>query len=159
MKSAGKPGNGSPKPDGSRLQAVLLNPEILLNCGHWIAFRELGVKADVVVMTEGNSSDCDMRAVRTPPGSEIRACSHRGDLGTWESQLFPCGERKVLGDPALCEIPALRWKPRPLASPFSRRHKRIEKGKTRYWGTIAKSEVTQEGQLAVLVDHSTVGQI
>ena len=30
MKSAGKPGNRSPKPDGSRLQAVKLSPEILL---------------------------------------------------------------------------------------------------------------------------------
>ena len=29
MKSAGKPGNRSPKPDGSRLQAVELSPEIL----------------------------------------------------------------------------------------------------------------------------------
>ena len=29
MKSAGKPGNGSPKPDGTRLQAVKLSPEIL----------------------------------------------------------------------------------------------------------------------------------
>ena len=28
-KSAGKPGNGSPKPDGTRLQAVKLSPEIL----------------------------------------------------------------------------------------------------------------------------------
>jgi hypothetical protein len=112
-----------------------------------------------VVITEGSSLTVLRRTVRTPPGSEVRACSHRGGLGTWESQLFPCGERKVLGNPALCEIPALRWKPRPLASPFSRRHKRIEKGKTRYWGTIAKSEVTQDGQLAVLVDHSTAGQI
>ena len=68
MKSAGKPGDGSPKPDGSRLQAVLLNPEILLNCGHRIAFRELGVKADVVVMTEGNSSDCDMASSQDTTG-------------------------------------------------------------------------------------------
>jgi hypothetical protein len=29
-KSAGKPGNGSPKPDGTRLQAVGLSPEIVL---------------------------------------------------------------------------------------------------------------------------------
>jgi hypothetical protein len=29
VKSAGKPGNGSPKPDGTRLQAVKLSPEIL----------------------------------------------------------------------------------------------------------------------------------
>ena len=29
VKSAGKPGNGSPKPDGARPQAVLLSPEIV----------------------------------------------------------------------------------------------------------------------------------
>ena len=29
VKSAGKPGNRSPKPDGTRLQAVKLSPEIL----------------------------------------------------------------------------------------------------------------------------------
>ena len=28
----------------------------------------------------------------------------------------------------------------------------------RYWGTIANSEGTREGQLAVLADHSTDGQ-
>src|SRR4029453_4790900 len=30
------------------------------------------------------------RVLRTPPGSESRACVHRGDLGTWESHLSPC---------------------------------------------------------------------
>ena len=30
MKSAGKPGNGSPKPDESRLQAALLSLEIFV---------------------------------------------------------------------------------------------------------------------------------
>ncbi len=33
------------------------------------------------------------------------------------------------------------------------KHKRNEVA--RYWGTIAKSEGTREGQLAVLADHST----
>jgi len=47
---------------------VLLNPEILLNCGHWIARGDLGAKADVVVMTEGNSSDCDMASSQDTTG-------------------------------------------------------------------------------------------
>jgi|SRR6266487_7155796 len=30
------------------------------------------------------------RVPRTPPGSESRACMHRGDWGTWENHLSPC---------------------------------------------------------------------
>ena len=30
MKSEGKTGDGSPKPDGSRMQAVVLSPEICI---------------------------------------------------------------------------------------------------------------------------------
>ena len=67
MKSAGKPGNRSPKPDGSRLQAVY-EPRNLAHCGHWIAFGRPEVKADVVVMTEGSSSDCDMASDRNTTG-------------------------------------------------------------------------------------------
>ncbi len=47
MKSAGKPGNGSPKPDGSRLQAALLSLEIFVIVVLRIALRQLKVKADV----------------------------------------------------------------------------------------------------------------
>ena len=42
------------------------------------------------------------RVPRTPPGSESRACMHRGDLGTWENHLSPCnipgkGDRATKG--------------------------------------------------------------
>ena len=54
VKSAGKPGNGSPKPDGTRLQAVGLSPEIVLMVVIRIS-SENRTKADVVYITEGNS--------------------------------------------------------------------------------------------------------
>ena len=36
------------------------------------------------------SWDAKWRAVRTPPGSESRACIHRGNSETGESRLSPC---------------------------------------------------------------------
>jgi len=65
-----------------------------------ISFRVvLGVKADSLGALEGsspgrgdsgNGTISARLANRTPPGSESGACSHRGNLGTWESQLSPC---------------------------------------------------------------------
>jgi len=63
----------------------------MYSCGHWIAIKESVVKADSVLRLEGSSPECYMgRAVRTPPGSESRACIHRDSSGTGESQLSPC---------------------------------------------------------------------
>jgi len=45
-----------------------MEPRNLANCGHWIAFRKLGVKADVVVMTEGSSPDGDMASSQDTTG-------------------------------------------------------------------------------------------
>ncbi len=33
------------------------------------------------------------QVLRTPPGSETRACAQRGNSGTWEVQLSPCERR------------------------------------------------------------------
>ena len=42
MTSAGKPGNGSPKPDGASVQAALLSPEICIVVDIRIASAGLG---------------------------------------------------------------------------------------------------------------------
>ena len=55
MKSAGKPGNGSPEPDGARLQAARLSLEIFVIVVLRITFRQLKVKADAFVMAEGSN--------------------------------------------------------------------------------------------------------
>jgi hypothetical protein len=48
-------------------------------------------KADIFGMMEGNSLGRAKGDVSwTPPGSEARACSHGGNLGTREIQLSPC---------------------------------------------------------------------
>jgi hypothetical protein len=44
--SAGKPGNGSPKPDGARVQAALLSPEICIVVDIRIVPVQAGMKAD-----------------------------------------------------------------------------------------------------------------
>ena len=77
MKSAGKPGNGSSEPDGARLQAVY-EPRNLAHCGHWIASRKSEVKADVVVMTEGSSSDCDMVSSQDTTGVRDQGMQSQG---------------------------------------------------------------------------------
>ena len=63
------------------------------------------MKADVFEPTEGSSPECQncgdipdcdwVRPVatlvfRTPPESETRSCIQRGNLESWESQMFPC---------------------------------------------------------------------
>ena len=72
MKSAGKPGNGSPEPDGARLQAARLSPEIFVIVVIRIAFRQLKVKANVLVMTEGNSPHCAMASDGDTTGVGVR---------------------------------------------------------------------------------------
>jgi len=51
--SAGKPGNGSPKPDGASVQAALLSPEICIVVD--IRITRLIGKADVFETSEGSS--------------------------------------------------------------------------------------------------------
>jgi hypothetical protein len=60
VKSAGKPGNGSPEPDESRVQAASLNPEIFVIVVPRIVSRKLETKADTIGMVEGNSPCCTM---------------------------------------------------------------------------------------------------
>ncbi len=90
MTSAGKPGNGSPKPDGASVQAALLSPEICIVVVLRI-IPKCWEKADGLEALEGSSPGCVMsRVFRTPPGSETGACAHRGNLGTRDSHLSPC---------------------------------------------------------------------
>ena len=94
MKSAGKPGNGSPKPDGARLQAVRLSLEISIIAVFKIAFRQLKAKADVLVLTEGSNPHC----VRANDWGNRRGLStgHAIKGVTWElgrSELSPCTTR------------------------------------------------------------------
>jgi hypothetical protein len=52
------------------------------------------------------------------------------------------------------EAESWRWKG-VCSNPTNEQKQRSKAG---YWGTIAKSEGTRDGQLAVLADHSTDGQ-
>jgi hypothetical protein len=68
-KSEGKPGNGSPKPDGTRLQAVYRAPK---SCSLWSTdnFRETERKADALYI--GGRQQFRVRygdVSWTPPGS------------------------------------------------------------------------------------------
>jgi hypothetical protein len=91
VKSAGKPGNGSLKPDGTRLQA-LYEPRKMNRCGHLDNPAKQGKptlwnvrKAAVLISIR--------LEIRTPPGSETRACSQRGSSGTRETRMFPYAKR------------------------------------------------------------------
>ena len=90
---------------------------------------------------------------RTPPGSKSGACTHRGNLGTRESQLSPSHKsRKIRGTG---EPKALA-----LAGRFHRSaslKRDTNRGSRQGIGKRAKSEATRDGQLAVLAEHSTDG--
>jgi len=93
------------------------------------------------------------RVIRTPPGSETRACSHRGSLGTWEIQMFPCAWNPVkgAGQPMRCS-------PATGKGPLQPTRWAKAKEQARYQVRIAKSERTWDEHLEVLVDHITDGQ-
>ena len=93
----------------------------------------------------------------TPPGSEARACSHGGNLGTREIQLSPCvKDTQRIGVTGRSKALALVISFR-AASESGMEHTK-ERRHARYRGPTANSEETREGQLEVLADHSTGGQ-
>ena len=61
MTSAGKPSNGSPKPDGASVQAALLSPEMCIVVVIGIVPMKVGMKADALQKVEGSSPGCVMR--------------------------------------------------------------------------------------------------
>ena len=94
MKSTGKPGNGSPKLDGTRLQAALLSLEIFVIVVLRIVCRKLQTKVDVFVITEGSSPHRIMASDGDTTG--VLAPEHAVKGVTWElgrSELFPCTTR------------------------------------------------------------------
>ena len=54
------------------MQAARLSPEIFVIVVLRIAFRQLKVKANVLVMTEGNSPHCAMASDGDTTGVEVR---------------------------------------------------------------------------------------
>jgi hypothetical protein len=93
----------------------------------------------------------------TPPGSEARACSHRGNLGTRDIRLSPCvKDAQRIGSTGKPKALALVVSFR-AASESCMEHTK-ERRHARYRGPTANSEETRDGQMEVLADHSTDGQ-
>ena len=68
-----------------------MSPEIDNGCGQKDKSIQGWTKADGVDVPEGSSPGMrNGEYPRTPPGSESRACIHRGNSGTGESRLSPC---------------------------------------------------------------------
>ena len=129
-KSAGMPGNGSPKPDGSSVQAVYCAPKYV----EWWsegASCEAGESRRRAVVRKATVLDAQRHVSRTPPGSKTRAWRHGGTLGTWESQESPCGESGVGGPPVGGKTPGVERTLPPLTRSCSvhRDTKQAEGGK------------------------------
>ncbi len=52
-------------------------------------------KPTVLIRWKAIALNTQRQVFRTPPGSETRACTHRGSSGTWEVQMFPCYKNGV----------------------------------------------------------------
>ena len=69
MKSEGKPGDGSPKPDGSRAEGQYWAPK---NVEWWSldkpAEETLKVKADSFYALEGSRPECDLASIEVTTG-------------------------------------------------------------------------------------------
>src|SRR5712691_10042762 len=85
------PVRGRTKPGVARRQAASLSPERWRDVDSRIALKavERG-KPTVCKPRKAAVLSALWRVSRTPPGSESGACIHRGNSGTWESQLSPC---------------------------------------------------------------------
>jgi hypothetical protein len=91
------------------------------------------------------------RVLRTPPGSESRACIHRGDLGTWENHLSPCdipgkGDRATKG-------PGVAWGLPPGCEPRWDTTNATEARKVS--GSERQAKRPETGREVVLAEHST----
>ena len=82
MKSAGKPGNGSPKPDGSRMQALYpkvfplgVEPRKINFCGLMITSGLQEVKADGLWNPEGSRPESVMASIQFTTGV-LDHCMH-----------------------------------------------------------------------------------
>jgi hypothetical protein len=98
------------------------------------------------------------RAFRTPPGSEPRACSHRGSLETWESQWVPCRTPGVGGPTGVGKTPGAGRRLAPPRRAWQEQGTQSRTSATRYRGRTGSTERPRDGLLAVLADHSTEGQ-
>ena len=98
------------------------------------------------------------RVFRTPPGSETRACSHRGNLETWESQWFPCVESGVGVPTVEVKTPGAGRRLSPLRRAFHKKGTQRKRSDARYRGRRGRTERPRDGPLAVLADHSTEGR-
>jgi hypothetical protein len=102
------PVTGCMEPGVASVQAAAWSPEI---CTLWsIGYRPCprGRNADALYTAEGSSPFLRYgERGRTPPGSEIGACTHRGSSGTWESLRLPCYTQPEQGLPAYQRVLAL----------------------------------------------------
>jgi hypothetical protein len=88
---------------------------------------------------------------RTPPGSESGACLHRGNSGTWESQLSPCRAARN-GGPG----DQRPWRVRGASTRTRARkghHKRTEARKVP--GSERQAKRPERDRMAVVASHST----
>lgn len=91
VNSAGKPSNGGPEPEESRVQAALMSLEIGFIVVNRITFLNMREgKPTLSLKWKATVSGAIWQAPETPPGSKSGACIQRGKLGTWENQAFPC---------------------------------------------------------------------
>ena len=127
----------------------------MYSCGHWDNL--LGNQRGKPTTSTGRKAAAlyaIRRGYRTPPGSETRACIHRGNLGTREIQMFPCVTTIRLmgaGQP-------MRRNPGAGKGVLQPDQRAKVKEQTRYRGRTAKSEQSRNGHPEVLADHSTDGQ-
>ncbi len=82
---------GGLEPGVARMQAVILSPEIVGVVVRWDNRASWRGKADAVPLRGRQQFiGAPWRVPKTPPGSETRACIHKGSSGTWESRRSPC---------------------------------------------------------------------
>ena len=98
------------------------------------------------------------RAFRTPPGSETRACRHRGSLETGESHWFPCRESGVGVPTVEVKTPGTGRRLSPLRRALHEQRTQSKTSDTRYRVRRGRTERTRDGPLAVLADQSTDGR-
>ena len=134
------------------MQAASLSPEMCI-----VVDRRISLKA----VQRGKPTVCKRRKAtvlgavwrvrRTPPGSESGACIHRGNSGTWESQLSPCripgmGDR-VTTSPGV----AVGASTEPRADHGDHELRK----QARYRGSERQAKPPETGRAAVVAVHST----
>ncbi len=144
------PRQGAYGAGGSEEAGCVMEPRKEYSRGQQDTRRSRGERRRCAVRRKAAVLGARGRVRRTPPGSESGACLHRGNSGTWESQLSPCRPYPEWGTGC---PKALAWSGGfdPATSPQGQH---VRAAASQVSGRERQAKRPERGRMAVFAAHS-----